>query len=67
MYDNSKYYIDKIREDIDRLFELGYTTEEALEILKIAELRVLSSCVRANGFNGQNYMNIAGYIETEER
>lgn len=67
MYDNSKYYIDKIREDVDRLFELGYTTEEALEILKIAELRVLSSCVRTSGFNGRNYMNISGYVETEER
>lgn len=64
MYDNSKYYIDKIREDVGRLYELGYTTDEALEILKIAELRVLSSCVK--NYNGNNFFHIDGYVTTEE-
>jgi hypothetical protein len=67
MQNNSKYYIDGVREDLARLCQIGYKSEIAVEILKVAELRTLANCVQTNSYNGLDEIRISGWVETEER
>lgn len=66
MFDNSEYYIDDVRDDIERLQELGYSVQESAEILKVAELRVLTSCVKDNPYNHLNEFKVSGWVQVED-
>lgn len=66
MFDNSEYYVDGVRKDIQRLIDLGYRLETAVEILKIAELRLITSCINYNSYRKTNDFAICGTVGTHE-
>lgn len=66
MFDNSKHYMDGIRDDLKRLIDLGYPPEISIEILKIAELRLITSCINYNSYRGSNDFAICGTVGTHE-
>jgi hypothetical protein len=66
MYDNSAVRIDGVIEDLQHLINRGYDPNVALQILHIAELRVLTACVKTNPYNRQCEFKTSGWTEIVE-
>lgn len=59
--------LSSFAEDLKDLLDYGFTLPEAIELLKVAELRRISRCIKHNEFDGNDYLRVTGWIETTER